>query len=116
MIDMSELLYDQDFCEEFKILRSSGEYINHRWEPSIEIIHVTGIAAVVSSKDFDMLPEGDRVSGLRTFYTMQELRGSSNEATADICEYHGQKYRLFQVLDHSNNGFYKAIGKLIGGV
>lgn len=116
MIDMSELLYDQDFCEEFKILRSSGQYVNHRWQPSTEVINVTGIATTVNSKDFDMLPEGERVSGLRTFYSMQELRGSSGEATADICEYHGQQYRLFQIFDYSNNGFYKAIGKLIGGV
>lgn len=116
MIDISELLYDLDFCEEFKILRGTGAWVNHRWEEVEEIIAVMGIATSVSKKDFEMLAEGDRVSGLRTFYTKDEIRGSSGENTSDIFEYRGEQYKIIQVFNYSNNGFYKAIGGLIGGV
>lgn len=116
MIDMSELLCDPDFCEEFTVLRKSGDWINRRWVETEQKISVMGVATAVNNKDFDMLPEGDRVSGLRTFYTNIELCGSSDTSTADICEYRGSKYRIFQVFNYSNNGFYKAMGKLVGGV
>lgn len=115
MIDVREMLYDPDFCEEFNIIRKTGDWVNHRWVDTPETITVTGIATPINSKDMDMLPEGDRISGLKTFYADQVLRGSNDEATADICEYNGDQYRIFQVFEYNKYGFYKGIGKLIGG-
>ncbi len=65
-----------------------------------------------------MLPEGDRVHALKTFYTdaAQPMRLTGSETTSDICEYKGERYRLLQVYDYSDFGFYKAIGARIGGV
>lgn len=118
MINIGELIFDSDFCTEFKILRQvGGKWENRRWiGGESKKIKVTGIVTAVNSKDIEMLPDGDRVHGLKTFYTDQELRLTDQEATSDICEYQDKQYRLLQVFNYSNNGYYKAIGTLIGGI
>lgn len=117
MINIGELIYDPDFCTEFKIIRKNvGTWTCGRQTEQTKILNVIGIVTSVSSKDLEMMPEGDRVHGIKTFYTDKQLRITGNESTSDICEYQGKQYRLLQVFDYNNNGFYKAIGTLIGGV
>lgn len=117
MIRVEEVIFDADFCVEFVIVRKiKGEWVNGRQSEGTKKINVYGIVNSTSSKDMEMLPEGDRIHGLKTFYTNQELYLTSNQTTADICEYQGKKYRLLQGFDYGNNGYYKAIGTLVGGV
>lgn len=116
MIDVAELIHDPDFCVNFNIFRKSGSWVKGRWITEDEIIPVTGIVTAVNSKDLQILAEGDRTNGLKTFYAIEELRGSSDKATADVCEYKGKQYRLIQDFDYSDFGYYKAIGTFLGGV
>lgn len=116
MIDVAELIHDPDFCTEFDIIRKSGVQVRGRWVAKDETIPVTGIVTAVNSKDLQILAEGDRTNGLKTFYAVEELRGSSDKATADVCKYKDKFYRLIQDFNYSDFGYYKAIGTLLGGV
>lgn len=118
MIDVSELLCDPDLCTAFTIVRhGGGRWEKRRWTGETpERIEAVGIVTATAGKDLERLPEGDRAHGLKTFYTAQELRLTGQEATSDLCEYRGRCYRLLQVFDYSQNGYYKAIGTLIGGM
>ena len=39
---------------------------------------------------------------------------SSTEKTSDVCVWKGQRYKLIQTFDYAANGYYKAIGSLMG--
>lgn len=119
MIGVGELICDPDFCTEFIIRRKiPGKWRGGRQVQEMYSVPVVGLVTVASGKDMEMLPEGDRVHGLKTFYTdaEHELRVSTDETLSDTCEYKGQEYRLLQVYDYSDFGFYKAIGTRIGGI
>ncbi len=117
MINVGELVHDPNFCTEFKLHRKlPGEWIGGRQKQKEKIVDIEGVVTATNSKDMEMLAEGDRVHGLKTFYADIEMRLTNNESTSDICEYKGQRYRLLQVFDYSDFGYYKAIGTLIGGM
>lgn len=119
MINVGELIHDPDFCTNFTILRNLlGEWIEGRYSELKQRLEVEGIVTATTSKDMEMLPEGDRTHGLKTFYVdaETELRLTDDETMSDICEYKGQRYRLLQVFEYGDYGYYKAIGTRIGGV
>lgn len=116
MIDLSELIHDEDFCTVFTVVKKSdpqwikGEVFYTELE-----IKVEGIVLPSSSKDIELLPEADRVNGLKSFFTDEcAFEITDDEKTSDICIYKGKKYKLLHVFDYSANGYYKAIGSLIG--
>lgn len=116
-IDLGELIHDPDFCTTFKVVKQ-GE---PTWVQGVatqtptEII-VEGIVGPSSAKDLELLPEGDRQTGMKTFYTdCCSLDVTDTEATSDVCIWRGNRYKLIHAFDYSDNGYYKAIGTLLGG-
>ena len=64
-----------------------------------------------------MLDLADHVHGTKNFYTNEiELEVSNTEKTSDTIVWRGQRYRLLHVWDYRDNGYWKAIGDLLGGV
>lgn len=117
MINVGELIHDPDFCTDFRIHRKiSGEWSGGRQKQKDNIIKAEGVVTAATSEDMELLSEGDRVHGLKTFYTDEEMKLTDNETTSDICEYKGLRYRLLQVINCEDFGYYKAIGARIGGV
>lgn len=115
MIDMAEMLHDPDFCTTFIVIRKiPGEWIQGEQLQTERRLYIEGIVLPSSSKDIDMLPEGDRRSGLKTFFAEEELKVTDTETTSDICVFKGRYYKLIHVFDYEANGFYKAIGTLAG--
>ena len=116
-IDLGELIHDPDFSTTFKVIKP-GEVT---WVKGVATqtpvtITVGGIVAPSSSKDLELLPEGDRQNGLKTFYTDEcPLDVTDTDATSDICIWRGSRYKLIHSFDYSDNGYYKAIGTLLGG-
>lgn len=113
MIDLSELLTDPDFCDTYTVQRknsywSEGEQVSETNEFTVE-----GIVLPSTSEDIEMLPEGDRQHGLKTFFFPVLLHVTDTEETSDVCVYRGQRYKLLSAFDYRSNGFYKAIGTLI---
>ena len=68
MIDLSELIDDEDFCQKFVIIRMSGEYQNGRFVKQEIEIPVVGIA-VSRGKDLDMQAESDRANNIMSFHS-----------------------------------------------
>lgn len=62
------------------------------------------------------MPESDRNHGMKTFYTDTDIRleVSDTEKTSDICIWNGKRYKLINGWNYSNNGYYKAMGELLG--
>lgn len=116
MIDLSELIHDLDFCTNFIVVKESNPVWNKGELTQKEIkLTVEGIVLPSSSKDIELLPEADRVHGLKSFFTDEcEFTLTDTEKTSDICIYRGKAYKLLQVFDYSDNGYYKAIGAMIG--
>lgn len=115
MIDMTELIHDPDFCTTFTVVRKlPGAWVQGEQTVQETTFPVEGIVLPSTSKDIEMLPEGDRRSGLKTFFADVELKVTDTETTADICVYKGCRYKLIHAFDYEANGFYKAIGTLAG--
>ena len=116
-IDLTELTYDSDFCTTFVVEKHQQSWSEGELVTLTTPTTVTGIVAPSSPKDVEMLEVGDRKHGTKTFYTNEiELEVTDTEKTSDTIVWKGNRYKLLHVFDYSENGFWKAIGDLQGGV
>lgn len=113
MIDLGSLINDPDFCESFIIRRRNGEWQKGRFVTVHEDMKVTGIVEPTSGDDLEQLPEGDRVRGMMTFYTKEQLNLALDPQQADHIICRGKVYKAVQVLDWSRHGFYKTIASFV---
>lgn len=116
-INLAELTYDPDFCTTFTVEKHQDTWVEGEIVSLVSPVAVTGIVAPSSPKDVEMLDIGDRKHGTKTFYTNEvELVITDTENTSDTIVWKGNRYKLLHVFDYSENGFWKAIGDLQGGV
>lgn len=115
MIDVGNLIHDPDFCTKFDIVRIAGtEWVKGEQVITLETITVEGIASPATSKDLELLPEGDRRQGVKSFYADIPFHITDKESTSDYFEFRSSKYKLLQVFDYSDNGYYKALAAYVG--
>lgn len=115
MINLEELTYDGDFCTSFVVEKRQQSWVEGELVTLTTPTTVTGIVTPSSPKDIEMLEYGDRKHGVKTFYTNGiELEISDTEKTSDTIVWKGNRYKLLHVFDYSENGFWKAIGDLLG--
>ena len=113
MIYVSNLITDPDFCEPFIVRKKPG-----RWEDGEFVTlpvdkRVTGIVEPTTGDDLEQIPEGDRVSGMVTFYTKEAIDLSLDNHLADEFIWRKKLYKAVTVLDWSRHGFYKTIASLV---
>lgn len=115
-IDVSEIVHDPDFCTTFTVIKQGeSEWVRGVLQRKTTETTVEGIVQPSSSKDLELLDTADRVNGMKTFITDEvSLDVSSTEKTSDVCVWKGQPYKLIQTFDYAANGYYKAIGSLMG--
>lgn len=115
-IDVSEIVHDPDFCTTFTVIKQGeSEWVRGVLKRKTTETTVEGIVQPSSSKDLELLDTADRVNGMKTFITDEvSLDVSSTEKTSDVCVWKGQRYKLIQTFDYAANGYYKAIGALVG--
>ena len=113
MIDVSRLITDPDFCEPFTIRRRIGYWEAGRFVSMPEDTAVTGIVEPTNGDDLEQLPEGDRVSGMMTFYTKQPVYLSRDKRQSDEIIWRGKTYKAQHILDWSRHGFYKVIASYV---
>jgi hypothetical protein len=115
-IDVSEIVHDPDFCTTFTVIKQGeSEWVRGVLQRKTTETTVEGIVQPSSSKDLELLDTADRVNGMKTFITDEvSLDVSSTEKTSDVCVWKGQRYKLIQTFDYAANGYYKAIGSLMG--
>lgn len=116
MIDLSRLIAAPDFSEPFVIRRRIGKWEAGRFVATPEDTAVTGIVEPTSGDDLEQVPEGDRVSGMMTFYTRQPVYLAQDRSQSDELIWRGKSYKTVQVMDWSRHGFYKVIASYVEGV
>ena len=68
-----------------------------------------------------MLPEGDRIAGLMTFYTTADnpifvtRNLVDDKGTSDELEWRGERYRVMQTFPYLDYGYIKAVAKRMSG-
>lgn len=111
MIDTSELMNDPDFCETFNVLRTTGgQFAPGAYIPIVTPITMYGAVQEPDAEMLEQVPEGDRRSGARGFWSASQMFETNSEGLSDIIVYHGAKWKVVKVWDRSANGFWKAIG------
>ena len=113
MINVSELITDPDFCQPFTIIRTEGTWQNGLFVKQETQINVIGVAEPVTGKDLDIQIESDRANNVMTFYTLVELKVSPDGSISDFILFNGKRYKLFQVSNYSDFGYYSGMGKEI---
>lgn len=120
LINVAKAITDPRFSQKFKVFRKSGEWIRGRFEEIEKEISMIGVIAPSKPKEIEMIPEGDRVGGeitihtIRKLYTTHAIQDEESEdefeGTSDQIEWQGKRYKLYQVNDYSQYGYYSSIG------
>lgn len=117
MLDLSSVVLDPDFAQTFTIKRFSGQWQAGRFIQTNNEIQMAGIISIANAKQIEFIPEGDRIGGEIAIHTVQPLYNSRNGTdisqggTSDIVIWHGDKYKIYQVNEYSDYGYYLAIGQ-----
>jgi len=120
MIDVSELIVDPDFAQEYTVYRKSGDWFEGVFTETEAVINFYGPIIVANTKDVNMLPEGDRIAGLMMFYTTADnpflITRNTNGSlgTSDQPVWRGERYKIMQVSPFDDFGYIKAIGTRMG--
>lgn len=121
MINVGEIISDPDFAQTYTVHRDNGAWVNGRWSTAPQRLQFYGPVFPAAVQDVQMLPEGDRVTGLMTFYTTsdQPFKVSRNVSDAsgvsDQIEWRGELYKILQVMPYTDYGYLKAIGTRLSG-
>jgi hypothetical protein len=119
VINVSEILNDPDLSSPFTALRSPGSLQAGRFVVSdATTVELYGSVQVADANTLQQVPEGDRVTGARVFWStspMYETRIGENPGLSDFLIHRGVQYRVAKVWDWSANGYYKALGVRIKG-
>jgi hypothetical protein len=118
MIDMSVVLNNPDLCQSFTALRSSGSFVAGRFVSEATSVPLYGAVQVADAKTLEQVPEGDRVTGARVFWSTSpifETRTGDNEGLSDELIHRGIQYRVSKVWDWADFGYFKAYAMRIKG-
>lgn len=99
------------------VTRATGAFVKGVWTPGPDVtLKPIGIEAGVSEEEVLQLPEGDRIQGLKKFFTTIKLQGATTTTTPDrITGASGEIYQVKTVDNRLVNGFYSAICVRIKG-
>lgn len=117
MLDMSSIVLDPRFAQIFTVKRFAGKWQSGRFVESSTDIQMTGTISIANAKQIEFIPEGDRIGGEIAIHTTEPLYNSRNGTdvsqggTSDIVLWHNDEYKIYQVNEYSDYGYYFAIGQ-----
>lgn len=121
MINIAEMILDPDFVQSYTVRRNVGTWVGGRFVETPTTLEFQGVVMPANVQDVQMLPEGDRISGLINFYTTSEnpflISRADNgvSGTSDQLIWRGNNYRILQVYDYQDYGYQLAIGTRMDG-
>ena len=110
MIDIFELMDDEDFAQDFQIIRTSGQFQDEgEWvnagESTIERIGV--IQPAKASDIVNFLPEGERQKKTIAIYCAEDVVMSDGKGVqSDVIVWHGQRYRVAYSKHWQDHGYW----------
>lgn len=121
MINISEIVIDPDFAQSYTVFRPSGYWSHGRYVITGEDqLSFFGPVLPSNMKEINTVPEGDRVTGMMTFYTQSSSpfklsRDNSEEGMSDQVVWHNERYKIIQIFSYDDFGYQKAIGVRLSG-
>lgn len=119
MINFANVINSQSFSQPFTILRQSGSFGAGGWIVGTPAeVSASGVIYPSTAIEINQVPEGDRVSGMTTFLSSTPFTLSHNAGTpgtSDRIVWHGDTYKIIQILDFTDYGFNAAVGVRIAG-
>ena len=118
MINVEELILDPDFGQTYTVTRSVGTFGPGGFQNRQTQFRIFGVIEPITAKDLEQVPEGDRVIGLMTFYSTVPLYITSveNSGLSDQITWSNEQWRIQQVLEWADFGYWKAFGvRMVGG-
>jgi hypothetical protein len=119
MIDLSDVVNDPDFAQDYVVTRRTGIFATGKFKVTGSTdIPFYGIIQPASEEDLAMVPEGDRVTGMMGFISQQQMYKTNGEALqgggtlglGDQITWQGQVYKIIATTPWVDFGFWKAIG------
>jgi hypothetical protein len=115
MINVSNVVNSPRMAQPFTILRGPGSWLNGVWIPTATPIDGFGVVSVAQPRDIEMIPEGDRVTGMMVFHSECPIYGThansaGQGASSDIVVWRSQNFRILFVYPFEDYGYFRAIG------
>jgi hypothetical protein len=114
MIDVSDIITDPDFVQDFQLVHCQGLFQNGRWTETetLPAIAVRGIVIPAKDDELQILPEAERLNATQAVYALQELTiGDQEGIQADRIIYLGQWYRLVHVKYYAQCNLWYALAQ-----
>ena len=123
MLDMSDVVNDDFAAQPFNILRSTqGKWVKGVWSDVKLTVPSYGSMQPTKDRDLDMVPEGDRVKGMFSFWSSAPIFTTGTEGTddpnahsSDIIIWRNQLYRVLGSKPWEDFGYWRAVGVRIEG-
>lgn len=113
MIEISDLMSDPDFAQDFTIRRESGAFVEGEWIKSTADIAAYGVIQPAKSPDvLAFAPEGERQGNWIVVYCAAEVRqGNADDLMSDVIIWRGDTYRVAKAKHWETQGFWQVWAK-----
>lgn len=118
--NLRNIIVNRDMVQTYEVHRSTGDWgTDGRWTETTEVITMRGVISPLNAKELQNLPEGDRVKQVMKFHSREPLYLTRNDdtgkGTSDKIKWHESFYKLTNVGDYRDYGYYNAVGVRIEG-
>lgn len=117
MIDVSELMDDPDFSAPYTVIRRTGAWDAGRYQVQEKMLAYYGPVQPPSSRELELLPEGERAGGVMCFWSKLPIYLSAGpegeSAVSDEILWQGRRYKVIQLNDWSHGGWVQAYAALL---
>ncbi|EWS77503.1 hypothetical protein LPH50_11350 [Xylella taiwanensis] len=105
MLNVSALLRNPTFAQRVQVLRGTGQYLpDGTWTQGYVLEEVTAIIHPVKPDDLQLLPEGAHHLPSKKIMSLEVLQ------VADVLLYPETHWRIAQLFNWSDYGYYHGIG------
>lgn len=119
-VNVRRVIQSPRMVQTYQVTRTFGSWVRGRFiSDNPKIFKVRGIVTVLSAKELQFLPEGDRVMGTMAFYSQEELyvtHAGEQPGLSDTILWHGNQYKIIQTNPWTDYGYYQNIGVRMEGV
>lgn len=114
LVDVSEVITDPDFNQEFTVYRKQGTWNNGRFTINETSFTANGVLISQSNDELDITPQGSLISSKLSIWTYTVLYVTSQDGTpqegdylSDEVEFYGQRYLIQAARNLNDYGYYK---------